>query len=87
MEERKKDHISLALSSSTNPVEKDNRFTYEPVITAFPDSYTMKHKIAGKVMKYPFWISSMTGGTKMARKINTNLAKVAAEFGFGMGLG
>ncbi|MCF8330925.1 MAG: hypothetical protein K9H84_00585, partial [Bacteroidales bacterium] len=87
MEERKKDHITLALNSVTNAVEKDDRFTYEPVLTAIPKSYTLKQKVAGKTMKYPFWISSMTGGTKMARKINSNLARVAAEFGLGMGLG
>jgi isopentenyl-diphosphate delta-isomerase len=33
------------------------------------------------------WVSSMTGGTKLARTINTNLARACNEFGMGMGLG
>ena len=38
-------------------------------------------------MSAPIWISSMTGGTERARKINRNLAKVCNEFKLGMGLG
>jgi isopentenyl-diphosphate delta-isomerase len=87
MEERKKDHINLALQSATEAIEKDHRFSYEPMLSAFPkDDYPII-TIGGKHMKYPFWISSMTGGTKMAKKINSNLAKAANEFGLGMGLG
>jgi isopentenyl-diphosphate delta-isomerase len=41
----------------------------------------------GKQLRAPLWVSSMTGGTGYARIINQNLAKAAAEFGFGMGLG
>ncbi|MFO8054893.1 MAG: hypothetical protein R6U19_07015, partial [Bacteroidales bacterium] len=87
MEERKKDHISLAINSATSAIEKDSRFVYEPLLAAFPGNDHPAYELAGKLMKYPFWISSMTGGTKMARKINSNLARLAGEFGFGMGLG
>ena len=38
-------------------------------------------------MKYPIWISSITGGTGKAKSINSNLAKVANKFGLGMALG
>jgi len=41
----------------------------------------------GKTLRVPFWISSMTGGSDLARKINTNLARACREFGMGMGLG
>lgn len=87
MEERKKDHITLALNSAMSAIEKDSRFTYEPMLTSFPTLKALPHTIAGKTMKFPFWISSMTGGTRMARKINSNLARAANEFGLGMGLG
>jgi isopentenyl-diphosphate Delta-isomerase len=33
------------------------------------------------------WVSSMTGGTKMAHTINHNLARACKEFRIGMGLG
>ena len=41
----------------------------------------------GKQLRFPVWVSSMTGGTEMAKHINTNLARMCAEFGLGMGLG
>jgi isopentenyl-diphosphate Delta-isomerase len=41
----------------------------------------------GRPHRAPLWVSSMTGGTQLARKINHNLARACGEFGFGMGLG
>ena len=41
----------------------------------------------GKELGAPMWVSSMTGGTFAARKINTNLARVCHDFRMGMGLG
>lgn len=87
MENRKKDHINLALKSSSQTVQKDHRFFYEPVLHSFPNKPPAPFTLAGKLMQYPFWISSMTGGTKMARIINNNLAQLSNEFKLGMGLG
>jgi isopentenyl-diphosphate delta-isomerase len=41
----------------------------------------------GKTLGVPLWVSSMTGGTALARTINHNLARACGEFGMGMGLG
>lgn len=38
-------------------------------------------------MDHPIWVSSMTGGTEKASRINENLARACKEFGLGMGLG
>jgi len=38
-------------------------------------------------MQTPIWVSSMTGGTGLARIINGNIARACREFGMGMGLG
>jgi isopentenyl-diphosphate Delta-isomerase len=86
MEERKKDHILLAFESQT---EKPNpRFLYEPLFGVHPTGKGLPPlPFLGKEMKAPIWISSMTGGTAMARTINENLARACAEFGLGMGLG
>ncbi len=86
MEERKKDHINLAFSSQTKKSVRDNRFIYEPLLSGHPVSLPA-YNFLGKSLKAPLWISSITGGTGKAGKINRNLAKVAAEFGLGMGLG
>ncbi len=42
---------------------------------------------AGKKMKYPIWVSSMTGGTELANKINKSLARICGKYDLGMGLG
>jgi isopentenyl-diphosphate Delta-isomerase len=87
MEDRKKDHINLALTNRTGTVNKDERFTYEPLLSGHSVPELPLVDIAGKKMKVPVWISSMTGGSGIARHINTNLAMAANEFGLGMGLG
>ncbi|MFW5708304.1 MAG: isopentenyl-diphosphate delta-isomerase [Bacteroidota bacterium] len=87
MEDRKKDHINLALTNRTGTVEKDYRFVYEPLLSGHTTPEISRVKLANKFMKVPIWISSMTGGAGIARHINTNLAMAANEFGLGMGLG
>jgi len=87
MEERKKDHIDLALDSRTTADRLDRRFNYEPVLGAHPAGEEKPFDFLGKKLKVPVWVSSMTGGTKMAGHINRNLARACHEFGMGMGLG
>ncbi len=87
MEDRKKDHINLALTNRTQTIEKDNRFVYEPLLSGHLVPELPQVSLHRKVMRAPVWISSMTGGSGIARHINTNLAMAANEFGLGMGLG
>lgn len=82
---RKKDHIELAFKSQ-QAIQTDSRFYYEPLLSAHPQPL-QPTSFLGKEMKAPLWISSMTGGTTLAHKINHNLAKACKEFGLGMGLG
>lgn len=84
---RKKSHLDLAFSSQSNVI--DNRFYYEPLLTGHPNVETIDLSISlgKKELRYPIWISSMTGGTSNAGPINKILAKTAHRFGFGMGLG
>ncbi len=86
LNKRKSDHIELAFRSQLS--ENDSRFYYEPLFAASPDlSIIPSLIIAGKTMRAPWWISSMTGGAEKAGAINANLAKAAAKYGLGMGLG
>ena len=87
-ESRKKDHIELAFQSQVGSTEIDNRFYYEPLLAAHPSSNSLpQFTFLQKEMKAPVWVSSMTGGTALANKINHNLARACGEFGMGMGLG
>jgi isopentenyl-diphosphate delta-isomerase len=84
--QRKKDHIDLALQSQI--LEADDRFYYEPAIHGHPNpNLKLPFQLANQQMDFPIWVSSMTGGAKIAQEINTNLAKACAKFKLGMGLG
>jgi len=85
--DRKLEHIKLALDSQTKLTEQDWRFNYEPLLSAHPDNTDLKIEFLGKTMRTPIWVSSMTGGTGVARIINGNIARACSEFGMGMGLG
>lgn len=87
-ESRKKDHIELAFQSRVQAGELDGRFDYEPMLAAHPAPGSWPSQLfGGKTLRTPIWVSSMTGGTELARTINRNLARACAEFGMGMGLG
>lgn len=77
----------MAFQSRIDAVNADPRFYYEPLLSAHPSGELAPFEFAGKTMRLPVWISSMTGGTTLAGQINRNLARVCAEFGMGMGLG
>jgi len=87
MEHRKADHLEMAFLSQVTGMEHDDRFHYEPLLNPHPISIDLSMEFLGKHLKVPMWVSSMTGGTYAAKKINTNLARVCHEFGMGMGLG
>ena len=85
---RKKDHIELAFKSRVEAAALDARFFYEPMLAPHPDAQTLPElAFAGKKLRAPLWVSSMTGGTAMANVINHNLARACHQFGMGMGLG
>ncbi len=77
----------MAFQSQVDIVRQDKRFSYEPFLSAHPKLQINEFTFLGKKIRHPLWISSMTGGTNHARKINMNLAKACNDFGFGMGLG
>ena len=87
MSDRKKDHLKLAFQSRIEKTGADSRFDYEPMLSAHPNHPPEPFAFAGKTMRLPVWVSSMTGGTDLAGTINRNLAQACREFGMGMGLG
>ena len=85
--DRKKEHIELALRSRSSDWANDKRFYYEPLLGRHPGKKEYKIDFLGKSMRFPIWVSSMTGGTAEAHRINENLARACHKFGLGMGLG
>lgn len=85
---RKEDHITLAFASQQDKLLLDKRFYYEPMLSShLKDDTLLETKWAGYELKLPLWVSSMTGGTEKAKRINFNLARACGKYGFGMGLG
>lgn len=86
--DRKKDHIELAFEAQTEAQWLDDRFYYEPALSEHPPfEQVLPFQFGAKTLSYPIWVSSMTGGTEKARKINENLSQACREFGLGLGLG
>ena len=85
---RKRDHIDLAFKSQVGTNQLDGRFSYEPLLAGHPKKGSWgAFEFLGKKMQVPLWVSSMTGGTELAKTINQNLARSCKDFGMGMGLG
>lgn len=83
---RKDSHLDLALQSQNR--QTDPRFYYEPVMAAHPGPGSTWDTVLGnKKMRFPIWISSMTGGTTKTNEVNKRLATTAKGFGLGMGVG
>ncbi len=86
-QDRKLEHIRLTKQAQVLPIEVDERFHYEPLFSGNRVEHDLSIEFAGHQLSLPVWISSMTGGTGIAKNINENLARACGEFGLGMGLG
>ncbi len=89
---RKRRHVDVCLTMDvgyttlTTGFEK-HRLPY----TALPEvdlaSVDLTTRFLGATLRAPFLIGAMTGGSRLARTINTNLAIAAQELGVGLMLG
>ncbi len=89
MEERKRQHIDFSSKAQVSVKKRNSFFNYEPLFGTHPtrEDLFFATPFLGQTLGAPLWISSMTGGTEKAGKINENLARACAEFSLGMGLG
>lgn len=90
IENRKEEHIRIAESeavTSDHNYWDDIYVLHQPLPEVDFDDIDTSARFLGKDLEYPFIISSMTGGTELAKKINSNLAAAAEKFKIGMGVG
>ena len=90
--QRKSDHIRINLEKDVSfPRLTTGLERYHFLHQALPeldlDEVDMSMEVFGKRLQAPILISSMTGGTKEAQRINLNLAEAAEAHGVAMGLG
>ena len=89
---RKTEHIRLCLTENVEGVNKSTGLEGISFIhNALPEinfsDIDIKTHFLNKRLKAPFLVSSMTGGSELATKININLAKAAENNGWAIGLG
>ncbi|QKG83916.1 type 2 isopentenyl-diphosphate Delta-isomerase [Kroppenstedtia pulmonis] len=91
-DKRKSEHIDIVLNQKVTGTNITTGFeAYQFRHNALPeinfDDVSLYTTFLGKPLKAPFLVSSMTGGTDQAWKINKHLAVAAEEQGWAMGLG
>jgi isopentenyl-diphosphate delta-isomerase len=91
-ERRKAEHIRICLEEDVRGKRIGNGFDmYRFRHRALPEldfaEIDTSARFLGKRLKVPLVVSSMTGGTETARRINRNLAEAAERRGWAMGLG
>ena len=90
IENRKEDHIRIAESENVDTDHNywdDIQLIHQPLPEIDFDSIDTKVRFISHEINFPMVISSMTGGTDLAKKINYNLATAAEKFGIPMGVG
>jgi isopentenyl-diphosphate delta-isomerase len=92
LEKRKSEHLRINLEEDVSyPTLTTGLERYRFVHRALPEISLGQVKLAttflGVRLRLPLLISSMTGGTEDAKRINLNLAGGAQEAGIAMGLG
>lgn len=88
---RKAEHIHINLNEHVDSGLSSGLDYYQFPHQALPEinlnEIQMGLTLFGKEISAPLFISSMTGGTKQAEKININLAAAAQQSGIPMGVG
>jgi len=88
---RKSEHIRINLEEDVRSGLTTGLERYSLIHQALPElnlpEVDLSQTLFGKLQKVPVLVSSMTGGTESAARINQNLARAAQEVGLAMGVG
>jgi isopentenyl-diphosphate Delta-isomerase len=88
---RKSDHIEIVLDKDVSSGISTGLEAYSFLHCALPElnlaEVDLSTRFLSKDLRVPLLISSMTGGTSEAQKINENLARAAQRAGIAMGVG
>lgn len=88
-ENRKLDHVRLALSSATvtDSDFDDLKFVHRSLPETNCDGCRLNTDIGGLSLSSPVFINAMTGGSAFTKEINTGLAEAARETGVPLAVG
>src|SRR5712692_2903337 len=88
---RKIEHVNIALGQDISVAQNANWHDIQFVHQALPevdlDEVDTSVSFLGHTLRYPIFISSLTGGHLDVTSINRNLARAAEEYGLALGVG
>ncbi len=89
---RKDEHLDLCATDAVVPAQNSTLFDEVSLIhCALPElalsEIELKRSWCGKVLRHPFMVTGMTGGTERARQVNLEVAQAAEEFQVAFGVG
>src|SRR5438874_8395698 len=91
VKQRKIEHVSVALGQDVSVPQRANWSDIQFVHQALPevdlDEINTSVNFLGHSLRYPIFISSLTGGHQDVASINRNLARAAEHYGLALGVG
>jgi isopentenyl-diphosphate Delta-isomerase len=91
VKQRKIEHVSIALGQDVSAQQAANWNDIQFVHQALPevdlDEIDTSVTFLGHVLRYPIFMSSLTGGHPDVISINRNLARAAEQYGLALGVG
>lgn len=91
VKQRKIEHVSIALGQDVSAPQRANWNDVQFVHQALPevdlDEIDTSVTFLGRILRYPIFISSLTGGHPDVLSINRNLARAAEHYGLALGVG
>ena len=91
VKQRKIEHVNIALGQDISVAQKANWNDIQFVHQALPevdlDEIDTSVTFLGHKLRYPLFISSLTGGHDDVTSINRNLARAAEHYGLALGVG
>ena len=91
IKQRKAEHINIALGQDVSAPQRANWGDIQFVHQALPevdlDEIDTSVNFLGRTLRYPIFMSSLTGGHPDVTSINRNLARAAEQYGLALGVG
>src|SRR5713101_7261005 len=91
VKQRKIEHVNIALGQDISAAQRANWNDVQFVHQALPevdlDEIDTSVNFLGQKLRYPIFISSLTGGHHDVISINRNLARAAKHYGLALGVG
>ena len=91
VKQRKIEHVSVALGQDVSAPQRANWNDIQFVHQALPevdlDTIDTSVTFLGRTLRYPIFMSSLTGGHPDVTTINRNLAQAAEHYGLALGVG